>query len=93
MKEKHTERIESKGIFYNELEEFDRERIRQHLQDLLEQEVTEWLGREKGKRKVKAKEEPGYRNGYGRPRRFTLSLGTLVVRRPRVRLAGSDRTL
>ena len=32
-----------------------------HLQDLLEQEVREWLGREKSERKVKAVEQPGYR--------------------------------
>ena len=28
---------------------------------------------------------PGYRNGYGKPRRLTLSSGTIQVRRPRVR--------
>lgn len=28
---------------------------------------------------------PGYRNGYGKPRRLTLSCGTIQVRRPRVR--------
>jgi hypothetical protein len=37
---------------YSELEEFARGKIREHLQDLLEQEVTEWLGREKSERKV-----------------------------------------
>ena len=47
MREEHREKDESKGIFYEGLEAFAREKIRQHLQDLLEQEVTEWLGREK----------------------------------------------
>ena len=32
-----------------------------------------------------ALEQPGYRNGYGKKRRFTLSLGTIEIRRPRVR--------
>jgi len=39
------------------------------LQDLLEQEVTEWLGREKSERRDNAKEQLGYRNGYGKKRR------------------------
>jgi transposase-like protein len=83
--EKHIGRSESKGIFYAELEQFAREKIRGHLQDLLEQEVSEWLGREKSERKVNADEQPGYRNGYGRRRRLTLSLGTIEIQRPRVR--------
>ena len=85
MVEKHIGRSESKGIFYAELEQFAREKIRGHLQDLLEQEVSEWLGREKSERKVNADEQPGYRNGYGRRRRLTLSLGTIEIQRPRVR--------
>jgi transposase-like protein len=36
---------------YEELEGFARAKIRKHLQDLLEEEVTEWLGRAKGERK------------------------------------------
>ena len=71
MKEKHIGGNESKGIFYGELEEFARGRIREHLQDLLEEEVTEWLGREKSERKGNPKEQGGYRNGYGKKRRFT----------------------
>ncbi|HEX5092286.1 MAG TPA: IS256 family transposase, partial [Burkholderiales bacterium] len=85
MKEKHIGGNESKGIFYGELEEFARGKIREHLQDLLEQEVSEWLGREKSERKVSPFEQPGYRNGYGKTRRFTMSLGTVEIRRPRVR--------
>jgi putative transposase len=85
MKEKHIGGNESKGIFYEELEEFAREKIREHLQDLLEQEVTEWLGREKSERKISPLEQSGYRNGYGKRRRFTMSLGTVEIRRPRVR--------
>ena len=65
MVEKHIGVSESKEIFYAELEQFAREKIRGHLQDLLEQEVSEWLGREKSERKMNAIEQPGYRNGYG----------------------------
>lgn len=85
MKEEHRGKAESKEFFYDELEEFAREKIRQHLQELLEQEVTEWLGREKSERRMHLSEQPGYRNGYGRRRRFGLSLGTVEIRRPRVR--------
>lgn len=85
MKEDHRAKAGSKEIFYDELEEFAREKIRGHLQELLEQEVSEWLGREKGQRKTNPLEEPGYRNGYGKARRFALSMGTVEIRRPRVR--------
>jgi transposase-like protein len=78
MKENHIREIESKGDFYERLEEFAREKVREHLQDLLEQEVSEWLGRAKSERKVNAREQPGYRNGYGQKRRFTLSLGPVA---------------
>jgi transposase-like protein len=88
MREKHSEGIESKEIFYDALEEFARAKIREHLQDLLEQEVSEWLGRQKSERKANAEEQPGYRNGYGKKRRFTLSVGTVEIRRPRVRDLG-----
>jgi putative transposase len=83
--EKHIEGSEAKEIFYAELEQFAREKIRDHLQDLLEQEVSEWLGREKSEPKVNADEQPGYRNGYGRPRRLAMSIGTIEIQRPRVR--------
>jgi len=85
MRDEHREKIESKEIYYRELEEFARGKIREHLQELLEQEVTEWLGRHKSERKINASEQLGYRNGYGKTRRFTLSMGTIEIRRPRVR--------
>ena len=44
MKEKHIGRVESKEILYEELERFAREKIRVHLQDLLEQEVSDGWG-------------------------------------------------
>jgi transposase-like protein len=88
MPEKHIGGDQSKENFYEGLEGFALEKIRGHLQDLLEQEISEWLGRAKSERKVSPGEQPGYRNGYGRPRRFTMSLGTVVVERPRVRELG-----
>jgi putative transposase len=85
MKDEHREKVESKEICYRELEEFARGKIRDYLQDLLEQEVSEWLGRHKSERKINPSEQLGYRNGHGKTRRFTMSLGTIEIRRPRVR--------
>jgi transposase-like protein len=85
MTEKHIGENEAKAIFYEELEEYARGKIRGHLQDLLEQEVSEWLGRKKSERKAHPLEQPGYRNGYGKARRFAMSVGTIEIRRPRVR--------
>ena len=43
------------------------------------------LERPKSARRATVDARPGYRNGYGRPRRLSLTSGTIVVRRPRVR--------
>jgi transposase-like protein len=69
------------------LEELARERIQEWVQRLLEEEVTELLGRAKSERRPVVGEEvkPAYRNGHGKPRRLSMSSGTIEVRRPRVR--------
>jgi len=59
--------------------------IQTWFQDLLEAEVTELLGRRKAQRRPAVDAPAGYRNGYGTPRRLTLSAGTITVRRPRTR--------
>ena len=64
-----------------------RERIQSWLQDLLQEEVTELLGRAKSQRRSED-DVVGYRNGYGKPRRIALSFGTVSVRRPRLRKLG-----
>jgi hypothetical protein len=66
VKEKHIEGNEAKGNCYQRLEEFAREKIREHLQDLLEQEVTEWLGRQRGERKLNPLEQ-GIATGTASP--------------------------
>ena len=53
------------------------------MQQLLVEEVTEFLGRAKHQRR--GADMQGYRNGYGKPRRLTMRSGTVTVRRPRVR--------
>src|SRR5262245_50572737 len=70
---------------WEHLEDFVREHAQQFIQALLEEEVTELLGRTKSARREAIDATPGYRNGYGQPRRLTLTNGTITVRRPRVR--------
>ena len=62
-----------------------RQRAQDFIQEILEEEVTELLGREKSKRREAVDASPGYRNGYGKLRRLSMSSGTITVRRPRVR--------
>jgi len=70
---------------YEDLEEWVREKVQAFVQDLLEEEVTELLGRGRHERRRMVDGKPGYRNGYGKPRRLSMKTGTIVVSRPRVR--------
>lgn len=87
-------------VVYTTLEQGIRREIQTWLQRLLEEEVTELLGREKSVRTAVGPVEGGhaelsgdpsaagskaYRNGHGKPRRLTTANGTIEVRRPRVR--------
>ena len=67
------------------LEEFARSRIQSWLQDVLEEEVTELLGRGKSERRAVVDAPAGYRNGHGKTRRLSMMAGTIEVKRPRVR--------
>ena len=70
---------------WEHLEEWLRGQMQGLIQDLLEQEVTEFLGRARSVRRSESDNDAGYRNGYAPSRRLTLSSGTIRVRRPRVR--------
>lgn len=76
-------------LVFETLEEGLRPQLQEWLQDLLEEEVTTFLGRLKSKRRP-AEAAPGtpnagYRNGHGKPRHLTTAVGTVTVCRPRVR--------
>ena len=62
-----------------------REHGQRFIQGVLEEEVTALLDRPKSARRTTVDPSLGYRNGYGKPRRLSLSSGTITVRRPRVR--------
>lgn len=76
--------VESRNL-WNHLEEFVRGHIQQFVQRLLVEEVTMRLGRAKSARRAAVDAPEGYRNGYGSPRKLTLTCGTITVQRPRVR--------
>jgi len=67
------------------LEGFARHGVQQLLQQVLEEEVEQLLGRRKSERRSAVDPQRGYRNGYGKPRQLALTNGTIVLRRPRVR--------
>jgi transposase-like protein len=73
------------SVEFDFLEGWVRGRVREFIQVLLEEEVEELLGRQKWERKATVDAAKGYRNGYGKTRRLTLSCGTVELRRPRVR--------
>ena len=70
---------------WESLEGLVRGKAQELIQQILEEEVTELLGRRKSERRAAVDPSPGYRNGYGKPRRLTMSSGTITVRRPRIR--------
>ena len=72
-------------ISWDDLEEWVRRKVQEFIQSLLEEEVTELLGRKKSDRRKAVDSSPAYRNGYGKERKLTLGCGTVKVRRPRVR--------
>ena len=72
-------------VAWEDLEGWIRQKVQELLQSILEEEVTELLGRHRSERRGAVDGSPGYRNGHGKERRLTLQSGTVTVRRPRVR--------
>ena len=85
MRKESTRSPSESRAHWEDLEEWVRGQIQGLIQELLGEEITELLGRAKSARGSTLDGAPGYRNGYGKPRRLTLSLGTIQLRRPRVR--------
>jgi transposase-like protein len=80
-----TEPVEASRVAWETLEAFARDGVQRLLQRVLEEEVDQLLGRRRYERRDAVDAAPGYRNGFGKPRRVGLSLGTITLRRPRVR--------
>lgn len=73
------------AIIFSELESWVRSQVQLFIQNLLEEEVTQLLGRSKSERRDEVDAPAGYRNGFAKERKLSLSCGTITVRRPRVR--------
>ena len=80
-----TRGTEASTICYETLEQFARGKVQEFVQEILEEEVTTLLGRERSERREGIDPPVGYRNGYGKPRNLGMMNGTITVRRPRVR--------
>jgi transposase-like protein len=80
-----TAQEQSSSIIWDYLEELVRMKVREFIQTLLEEEVTELLGRRKSERRKPLDSPLAYRNGYGKGRKLTLGCGTITVYLPRVR--------
>jgi len=76
-----TEKVDEE-LERQDLDELARQGALRMLKDVLEQEVSEFLGRSRYER---SEEFNGYRNGYGKRRRVTVGSGTLELQAPRVR--------
>jgi putative transposase len=76
---------EPSRVIWEELEDWVRQKVQELVQAILEEEVTELLGRQKSERRQAIDSPLAYRNGYGKERKLTLSCGTISVHRPRVR--------
>ena len=88
MRKSITEAAKQSSRTYDMVEEMVRLKAQEYIQDILEDEVEAFLGRKKSERMKVIDGTLGYRNGYGKPKRFALMNGTITVQRPRVR--GTD---
>jgi putative transposase len=70
---------------YEALEGIVRMKVQDFIQDIIEEEMTAFLGREKSERITGIDKPKAYRNGFGKPRKLGLMSGTITIRRPRVR--------
>ena len=85
MEQRSTSQEAQSSRTWDHLEDFVREHGQRFIQGVLEEEVTALLARPKSARRTTVDAAGGYRNGYGKPRRLSLTSGTITVRRPRVR--------
>jgi len=67
------------------LEEFVRSHVQKLIQNVIDEEVDQFLGRMRYERKKGKRGRKGYRNGHSPPRKLSLMSGTIEVRRPKLR--------
>ena len=82
---KNTTAEQKAESFGDILEDLVREKVQSFIQDILEEELDQWLGRDRYERNDGPDVKKGRRNGHGKPRKLGLSCGTIEIQRPRVR--------
>ena len=80
-----TRTVQPSRATYEVLEEMVRLKVQEYIQEILEDEVSVFLGRKKSERIKMVDVTPGYWNGHGKTKKFSVMNGTITVRRPRVR--------
>jgi transposase-like protein len=80
-----TDTVKPSRATYEVLEEMVRVKVQEYIQVILEEEVSEFMGRKKSERLNLVDGAPGYWNGHGKPKKFSVMNGTITVQRPRVR--------
>jgi putative transposase len=80
-----SETVKPSRATYEVLEEMVRVKVQEYIQDILEEELAEFLGRKKSERLKMVDGTHGYRNGHGKSKKFSVMNGTITVQRPRVR--------
>ncbi len=85
MKQNTTDVTDVSIITWDNLETMVRSKVQGFIQEILEQEVSAFLGRDRYERRDGVAPQEGSRNGYAKPRKLTMSSGTVEVRRPRIR--------
>ena len=85
MRKQTTSGSQTSIVVWDNLEEWVRRKVQEFIQSLLEEEITELLGRKKSERRKAVDSPAAYRNGHGKARRLTLGCGTITVYRPRIR--------
>jgi len=85
MRKGSTGTVQPSRTTYEVLEEMVRLKVQEYIQEILEDEVEAFLGRKKSERIKMVDATPGYWNGHGKPKKFSVMNGTVTLRRPRVR--------
>ena len=87
MSKRTTESIVRSSLEWGELEDWLRGSIQKLIQEVLEEEVTEFLGRAKSERRSETDSDSDYRACSGSPRKLALSSGTIELSRHAINYA------
>ncbi|MEW6054834.1 MAG: hypothetical protein AB1552_13810 [Nitrospirota bacterium] len=73
-----TEAVQPSRATYEVLEEMVRGKVQEYIQEILEEEVEVFLGRKKSERIKLVDGTPGYWNGHGKKRKFSVIVTSYI---------------